>query len=163
VFAGRVLSRTGEPDPGGCVAAAWRRVLVRAAAGECRAGLLRAELVAEVFAALRAAGEVDDAEPAGAGWRGSFLPAGDRWAGWWDVEPAGWPPGATPSPAQVLAALRGLPVRLRVLLLLREAAGVPPARAGALLGIPPEVERALTDQARTSFVGLLDTYLVPDT
>lgn len=151
----RALARQGEP--GGAVALAWQDLLSRAGGARGRRRL-RAVLLGRVIHALRREGRLDDAGSAPLPVPGPFLPPEDRWAGWWSDEPPAWPPGLVPDRAQVLRAARRLPLHLRALLLLRDAAGLPADEAGAIVeeALRERVAPLDLDRARGAFVAYVD-------
>ncbi|TML22024.1 MAG: hypothetical protein E6G35_16605 [Actinobacteria bacterium] len=87
---------------------------------------------------------------------GPYLPAGDRWEGWWVDDDAVTPITAALRRAQVVAALRRLPLGLRVLLVLRDGAGLLPEDAAELVAGSEDQQDALIASARVGFIWLID-------
>ncbi|OLE24129.1 MAG: hypothetical protein AUG44_20295 [Actinobacteria bacterium 13_1_20CM_3_71_11] len=84
------------------------------------------------------------------------LYAGDRWEGWWVDDDAVTPITAALRRAQVVAALRRLPLGLRVLLVLRDGAGLLPEDAAELVAGSEDQQDALIASARVGFIWLID-------
>ncbi|WP_131787982.1 zf-HC2 domain-containing protein [Protofrankia symbiont of Coriaria ruscifolia] len=87
---------------------------------------------------------------------GFFLPPDDRWAGWWDVDVPSWPAGRIPTAEQVLHAVRCLPLRQRTLLILRDSARLSTDETADSLGVEPDDQGRLLDDAREAYVAYLD-------
>lgn len=138
------------------LAAAWRAALGEVGAGTGEGGL-RTVLLREVLYALDDAGRLDTATPdAVAPVPGPYLPAGDPWEGWWADDDAVPPLAAAPRRDQVVAALRQLPLGLRVLLVLRDGAGLPAQDAADLVAGSADQQDALLGTARVGFICLID-------
>jgi hypothetical protein len=172
---GEVNGAGGESraeDRDAVLAAAWAATLAEIAddtgpdatagqAGGSPAGsALRATLLLHVVDAVEAAGRLDDAPTEPVPFPGPYLTGDDRWAGWWQVEPTGWPAGRRPERSEVIAALRRLPLGLRVLLVLRDAAGLGPEAAADIIGTSADQAEVLLESARLGFVGHLDRELI---
>ncbi len=121
---------------------------------------LRASLLGAVLRLLRDDGHLDEtqagtdsAAPPRAGF---FLPPGDRWAGWWDVDVPSWPAGRVPTAEQVLHAVRRLPLRQRTLLILRDSARLSANETADIVGVEPDDQGRLLDGAREAYVAYLD-------
>lgn len=143
-------------DPAESVAVAWEQLIRDAAAGAV-AGGVRGALLERVIAVLDKRGLLDSAEVPPPP-RRPFLPADDRWAGWWDDEhePEPWPSGTVLSRALVMRALRRVPVGLRVLLILRDAAGISGAEAEPTVHVPAAQQGALLDAGREAYLAAVD-------
>lgn len=84
-----------------------------------------------------------------AGW---FLPTSDRWAGWWDREPApfaGLDLDGEPARTAATDALGQLPVTARAVVVLADVATMAPAAARALLGLDGATHLALLHAGRS--------------
>lgn len=144
-----------EPAADAAVRRAWRRVLTPVdAPARLAPELVRAELLRLVIDELSQADELDTAAPAPA--EPPFLPAGDRWEGWWAGTVPAWSGSTPPRRAEVLRALRRMPVGLRAVLVVRDAAAVPAGAAVAVLGVGPGVQAELLEKARLAYVTGLD-------
>jgi hypothetical protein len=89
-----------------------------------------------------------------------FVDDDHRWAGWRDSEPVPLPTGNTVDRATVVRALRCLPARQRLLLLARDAAGIPRDRLPELVpGSAGQLGLDL-DQARLDYASALAALLV---
>jgi hypothetical protein len=93
---------------------------------------------------------------------GPFLPSDDRWAGWaldylaaWTRLPRSGPLSAEDQ-ATVVDALGRLPTTYRLVIALRDAAGIPLFTVAQLLGLLNDEARALLHRARNEFEGILD-------
>jgi hypothetical protein len=137
-------------DPRRVVSDAWEDLLGQVAAGT-EDDDLRAALFRRVAAAAGIGGSTGG-EPH-ATRLGTFVPSGDRWEGWWDKEPPGWPAGTELGPARVRAAIRRLPPSWRALLVMRDVAGLSAEQTAAAL------PAARTDQA-TQLEWARDAYLI---
>jgi RNA polymerase sigma-70 factor (ECF subfamily) len=141
-----------ESVPPALVEDAWVEALT-GVSGDAGTSPLAAVL-GGVLHRLRATGHLDpgpgEAPPPDRG--GYFLPAGDRWAGWWAVDVAPWPTDADTTADHVLRALRRLPARERTVLLLRDAAGLSVAQVAGIAGIEPADQAVLLDDARVRYV-----------
>ena len=147
-----------EPAAGAAVRRAWQRVLATVADPARRtpaAEVVRAELLRLVIEELARAGDLDNAAPAPPLGQ-QFLPAGDRWAGWWAGTVPVWPEHRPATRADVLRALRRMPVGLRAVLVVRDAAAVSADTAVAVLGAGPGAQAELLEQARLAYVTALD-------
>lgn len=78
---------------------------------------------------------------------GPFVPAGDRWAGWWQDDLTPWPEDADLGPERIAAALRRLTPDLREVLVMAEATGTPAPRDS-----DDSEAVALLERARQAFV-----------
>jgi hypothetical protein len=142
-----VGASTGRPTAAPPGAALGRRALV----------LLR------VIDTLEAAGQLDPTPVGPVPVAGPYLPDGDRWAGWWAREPVDWPAATAPGRDAVVRALRRLPLGLRVVLVLRDAAGLGAAEAAQVTGTSREQLDVLLESARIGFVEYLDAELTGGT
>lgn len=146
----------GAGGPADAVIGAWTTVLADAGIGPASANL-RAELLRRVIDGLADDDRLDrtDTEPMPA--PGPFLADEDRWARWWAGDgPAPWPEGCTPDRDVVLRALRRIPVGPRVLLVLRDAAGLDPHTVAGIIGQAPAWQAMTLQQARDAFVIYVD-------
>ena len=143
--------------PGELLARAWRAALAEVG-GAPDPGRLRAILLREVLYALDDAGRLDTGpgDDTAVPVPGPYLPAGDRWEGWWVDDDAVTPITAALRRAQVVAALRRLPLGLRVLLVLRDGAGLLPEDAAELVAGSEDQQDALIASARVGFIWLID-------
>lgn len=145
-FLARATARDGDPHD--VVAAA------QAAVTDGGAGSTREQLLRSVVVALEERDLLDDADVPDPAALGRLNPAGDRWAGWWhdDVEIAPFPAGVELDAETLLRALRRLPLRLRLLLILREAAGLDGVGVARVLGSALAPPAAEVDGARLGLV-----------
>jgi hypothetical protein len=148
-------ARAGAAGDGGPLYAGWRAALA-AVATQTPAGGMRATLLAEVLNALDDAGLLDTSAPPPVSVPDPYLPAGDPWEGWWSDESASRPLPARPQRDDVVRALRGLALVPRVLLVLRDGAGLPPGAVTGVTGATEEQQGTLLGSARPGFVHLLD-------
>lgn len=143
----------GDDGAEGVVAEACARLLADVRQGVVSGGL-RAALLRRVALIL------PDADAAGVSTPSAplrtFVAAGDRWAGWWDIEPPPWPPSVVLQPEQVLRALRRLPRAGRILLVLRDVAGLGAEDAEAVFGAGPDRHAMLLELARDAYLVELD-------
>jgi len=148
-----------EPDSE-LLARAWRAALAEVG-GETRPERLRTILLREVLYALDDAGRLDPApgDDADVPVPGPYLPTGDPWEGWWSDDDAVAPLTAALRRAQVVAALRRLPLGLRVLLVLRDGAGLRAEDAADLVAGSADQQDALISSARVGFICLIDEQL----
>ena len=145
----------GDPDPAAVTSAAWQAVR---ADPELTVETIPAALLAQVLSSAATTG--DPATPPTP--LGTFAPGGDRWAGWWETEPPAWPDGFEPGTAQVVAALRQLPVAARSALVLRHSAGLAAAKVGRLLGHRGDVG-LLVERARQQYLVAIDRTVTEET
>jgi hypothetical protein len=124
------------------------------------AGAVRGALLGQLVMVL-AERQLLDAGPTQAPQPPAFLPADDRWAGWWAEEPPEWAPDAA-LPPRVTGALRQVPLGLRVLLVLRDAAMISPREAEPIVNVPGYGQAALLDEAREVYVSALDARLTAE-
>ena len=144
-------------DPGRVVEDAWKWLLSEVAEGNVDDGM-RAALLARVAQGLESrtkpTGTQQPKQP------GTFVAAGDRWAGWWDQPPPDWPHGAVPQPEHVFSALRRLPVDLRALLILRDVGDVSAEDAAAIVPGARHQQQTALEQARDGYLVELDRVMV---
>jgi DNA-directed RNA polymerase specialized sigma24 family protein len=152
---GSALVAPGTVAP--VLSAAWRAALDEVGAGTGEGGL-RTVLLREVLYALDDAGRLDTATP-DVPVPGPYLPAGDPWEGWWADDDAVPPLTARLRRDQVVAALRQLPLGLRVLLVLRDGAGLPAGDATDLVAGSADQQDALLGTARVGFICLIDEHI----
>ncbi|HEV2371966.1 MAG TPA: zf-HC2 domain-containing protein [Streptosporangiaceae bacterium] len=150
----RAAAGTGT-DTAGTTGLAWERLLADARTGAVTASL-RAALLGRVVTVLIEQGHLDRTELPS---RPFFMPPGDRWAGWWLDDHAAWPPGTVLTHGQVLTALRRVPVGLRVLLVLRDAAGLSADETEPVVPRSAAQQAASLDRARATY---LAGFSVPD-
>ena len=114
----------------------------------------REQLLGAVVVAVHDAGLLDADTGSEPPRLGRLNPAGDRWEGWWDDEdhPAAWPDDVAFDRTQLLRAVRRLPLRLRFLVVMREAAGLDPDAVARVLGGTPASLAPELDLARLSFI-----------
>jgi hypothetical protein len=138
------------------LATAWRTALGEVATAAVDP-TLRPLLLREVLYALDDAGRLDSASGDGTpATPGPYLPDGDRWAGWWVEDDAVPPLAGRPHRAQVVAALRRLPLVSRVLLVGRDGGNLPLAQAATLVnGSPEQLDQPLA-AARTRYIELVE-------
>jgi DNA-directed RNA polymerase specialized sigma24 family protein len=158
----RAIVRPGDAGVDDVVVAAWASVLETTSRTDDAAAPSPGPVAGSVAVALFGAivdmldqeDRLDDGgeEPPAPG---PFLPAGDRWAGWWVDDDVSWPVGLHPTREQVIVALRRLPIAYRVLIVGHEAAGLPADEVGPLVGVAGPAVQAHLDAARTAFVDLL--------
>jgi hypothetical protein len=140
--------------PGDSVARAWELLIGDIIEGTV-AGGLRAALLERVIAVLDERALLDTVVVETAP-RGPFLPPDDPWAGWWAEDPATWPGENRLTAGIVSRALRQVPVGLRVLLVLRDAAGISAAAAEPIVHRDPHQQGPLLEMAREAYVTALD-------
>jgi DNA-directed RNA polymerase specialized sigma24 family protein len=148
-------AKAGRAD--GVVASASERTLREV---EATASGFRAALCRNVIDVLDEREHLDDAAPAQAPAARTFLPSTDRWAGWVQSEPTPWPVGTEISRDDVLHALRRVPVGLRVLLVLRDAAGLAAEEAAPVVHRDAAQQRALLHRAREWYVEAMDAEVI---
>jgi hypothetical protein len=161
----RAVTRNGDHHESETLAEAWKTVIAddqHPEGGKPH----RAALLAALVGVLKNEDRLDleqvpDPPPVG------FLqPVGDPWAGWWgeDLFPQRWPVGRPLDRGKVIAALRRLPLRSRLLLILRDAAGLDAATVDQILGDGdrPSMGDDL-DRARADFVGWVGELIGPAT
>lgn len=141
-------------DVAECVALAWERFMSGAAARSAAAGPPGA-LLGQVIAVLDER-QLLDAAPVPEPKAPAFLPSDDRWAGWWEEDPPEWPPDVELGWPQVIGALRRVPLGLRVLLVLRDAAGLSPDEAEPIVNVRGSGQASLLDEARQAYVAAID-------
>jgi hypothetical protein len=122
--------------------------------GEFRAQLL-AHLLAGLAAPLTAGADSTSVSPPDP-LAGAFLGEDDRWSGWWTEDVRPWSGDSRPATTLVVAALHGLPMALRLILLLTDAAGLSAAQAAEILHCTPAQVTLWGETARTAFVATLD-------
>jgi len=144
-------------DVAECVALAWER-FIGDAVGVASADGKRGAVLGQVVTVLDER-EALDVAPVPVLKPPAFLASGDRWAGWWEEDPPDWAPGAALLRPHVLAALRKVSVGLRVLLVLRDAAGISPEEAEPIVNVPGSGQNRLLDRGRQAFVAALDDQL----
>lgn len=150
------VAAAGGTDTDAVLATAWRAALDEVGAGT-QAGGLRTVVLREVLYALDDAGRLDDAVPEDdVPVPGPFLPAGDPWADWWADEDAVPELTGGLRRERIVAALRRLPLGLRVLLVLRDGAGLPAADAADLVAGSGDEQDVLLGTARVGFIWLID-------
>ena len=143
-----LLAEVLAEDSAAATDRAWRAVLADPAVTP---STLLPALLGQVLAGAAAAAPPIDARPP----LGSFVRAGDQWAGWWDREPPEWDAGFAPQRKHAVAALRRLPVASRAALVLRDAAGLPVAEVGRLLGHRGDAG-LLVESARQEYLVAID-------
>ncbi|GAB3465824.1 hypothetical protein [Actinophytocola sediminis] len=129
----------------------WHEVLGEVTAGTLPAGV-RAEVLGRLIAALADQNLMDTAPPPPP--RDRFLPATDRWAGWWRDDPAALESDQLTRPS-MLAALRQVPIEARAVLVLRDAAGLDARAVEAILRANATQQDAVLDDARRRWVDVL--------
>ena len=122
---------------------------------------LCATLLLRTLDALEAADRLDNSHSEPIELPDPYLAGGDRWAGWWNREPREWPPGGVDR-AALVGALRRLPLGPRMVLVLRDAAGLSPAETAELVGVTIAQEEVLLDSARLGLLVRLDDRLAPE-
>jgi RNA polymerase sigma-70 factor, ECF subfamily len=117
---------------------------------------LRAWLCALLIDELDRSQALDRAEGDAPPEPGRFLDAGDRWTGWWKGEMLSWAgfgdeftPSDTVRNAAV-DAVRSLPMVQRVMVLLRDVAGLSLDECGSIVGRTKEDQATLLHWARSS-------------
>jgi RNA polymerase sigma-70 factor (ECF subfamily) len=142
----------------------WRSVIGRIDGFEGPGGL-RASVLALLLGELDSAGVLDRDEGVAPSEPGRFLEAGDRWEGWWSDSVASWEGygDAIEVPAEardvVVEAIQSLPMVQRVLILLRDAAGLSLEECEPILGHSREGQETLLHWARSSVRMALEEYL----
>jgi hypothetical protein len=144
-------------DVAECVALAWER-FIGDAVGRASADGTRGALLGQVVMVLYDL-ELLDAAPVPVLKPPAFLPSGNRWAGWWEEDLPTWPPGAALLRPHVAAALRKLSLGPRVLLVLRDAAGLSPEEAEPIVNVRGSGQNQLLDKGRQAYVAALDDQL----
>jgi hypothetical protein len=144
-----------DAGPGDSAARAWERLVAGLSASRRPEAGLRAAVLGHVVDVLDEDGLLDTVGRETV-WPGTFLGEDDPWAGWWDEEPPAWPPGLTPEPGQVLAALRAVPPGPRLLLVLRDVAALREDQAETVSGYGRKEQEVLLESARESYVVALD-------
>lgn len=117
---------------------------------------LRPTMLERVITVLDDRSELDMSETRSPPKQGPFLPDDDRWAGWWADDPTPWPESSRPTPDQILHVLRRLPLAQRVLLVIRDVAGLRAEVALQILGYTSEEQRIVLGSARDSYVAYVD-------
>lgn len=118
----------------------------------------RAVVLGEVLRSLNELGRLHPGPPT-VTMPGPFLPAGDPWEDWWVDDDAVSPLPAGLRRGPVVATLRGLPLGHRVLLFLRDCAGLDPRRAAALVAGSGDQQGELLRDARIGFICLIDDHI----
>jgi len=153
----RVLA--GPDGPVDALAAAtWAAVAERIDAFDGRLAL-RAWVLAVLLEQARGVDGADPVARALAQVDATALPpAGlDPCSGTWAAPPRPWTRSVTPERlARARAALEGLPLALRLVVVLRDVEGLAARDVDALLGLRPGVQRALLHAARTRVRAALD-------
>jgi hypothetical protein len=151
----RVSSASGRTTDE-CVALAWERLICDVARGDVTDGL-RAALFERVITVLDDHELLDDAPgDVPAPDRGAFQPPENRWAGWWIADQVAWPDGTVLTAAQVVRALRRLPVGPRVLLILRDAAAIPAEAAEPIVHLAADQQAGRLDAAREAYLAAIE-------
>lgn len=146
-----LLAEITSGDAAGSLDAAWRRHLRGIVSGEHRTALRR-----ELLRAVWDARSADPPEPPAPEPLGTFCPRGDRWEGWWDAAPPGWPVDFTPRPEHVVAALRRMPLPLRAVLVLRDVARLSAADSADVLDNDHLAQPELLQRSRDAYLVELD-------
>ncbi|MFK3981430.1 hypothetical protein ACI2K4_13760 [Micromonospora sp. NPDC050397] len=120
---------------------------------------LRPALLAAVLRELSGSGWLDRKPVGPPPSAGPFLPEDDRWAGWWQEDVVGWPEQAVPTVDQAVRALRRMPIQPRIVLVLRDAAGLSRDDAARVSGHSPQELSLLLESARDWLVGCLEPEL----
>jgi hypothetical protein len=154
-----LFAEVATEDPGAVLDAAWR-AHVQAIGDGSRRGDLRRELLRAIWAVRPDGPTTPRAQLPTMAELGTFAPDGDRWAGWWDKEPPPWPDGFVPSTADVVTALRRLPLGVRAVLVLRDVAGLAAPDSADVLDNDHLGQPALLEQARDAFLVELDREVV---
>jgi DNA-directed RNA polymerase specialized sigma24 family protein len=143
-------------EPGESVASAWEKLIADILDGVVDSDL-RSALLARLINVVDNNDQLDDTSIEVSN-HYSFLPAEDIWAGWWadDDEPQPWPPGTMLTPDRVVRAIRRVPLTLRTILILRDAAGLSAAESVPIMHCGAEQQAALLDTARDAFIGAID-------
>jgi hypothetical protein len=149
----RVASAYGTGDD--ALRSAWQTLIKDVRSG-LLTGWLRAALLERVVLALDDRGELDPVPAPALPGRGPFLAEDDRWAGWWAEDPVPWPEGTEPTAAQVRNALRRVPLSLRVLLVVRDVARLPPAQAERIVNRSADRQAPALETARAAYVAYVD-------
>jgi hypothetical protein len=147
LFAASVLSPGTDPLD------AVERAFAGTAARPPAAGQVRAALLTHLLAAL---GHQVVPPEGGAAVTDGFADDDDRWAGWWVDDVVSWPAGHRPGAGPLAAALRSLPMPLRVILLLVDAAQLPPGTAAGVLSCAEAQLEGWLEAARGALVAALD-------
>lgn len=147
-----VLTALTKENAGGLLVlhAVWREVLASTGA---RSPGVRAAVLGRLVTVLAERRLL--ADTAAAPLADRFLPAVDRWAGWWAADPVRLTEDAL-TRSSVLASIRLLPLEIRTLLLLRDAACLTPEEVEPILGATPAHQDALLHDARQQWVDVLD-------
>lgn len=153
---GDLLARVAavDADPRDCLARAWRSLIAEVVRQEIT-GALRPALLERVVAEVHGQNRLD---PGRGDTRtpGPFQPDGDRWEGWWVSDQVPWPADVRFNPELLLWALRQMPVELRILLVLRDVAGLSSVEAAPIAGVLAPLQTAMLDAAREAYVLALD-------
>jgi hypothetical protein len=86
----------------------------------------------------------------------SFVGDNDRWAGWWAEDPIVWPASMQFDLSEIVTAIRRVPLGLRVMLVLRDAAGLDDMGVNSIVHGVEGRQAALLDVAREQYVAGLD-------